>query len=102
VIAFVCTNRDRHPRWFIATVDPDDPMRPTRDRRRETQEEVRKSSSTTGRAGYDPTYPSAYRLECTHPDCPRNLELGPDRWRTLVAGLAERNLTRCDVSYLPY
>ena len=97
MIRLVCTDRERHPKTFIALLDPDDPGRPRRDRRRTTQ--VEWTHDDPPPAGHDPFYPGAVTLDC--PRCPRSPQLTPENLAKLAAGLVAAGRQECDLSLLP-
>lgn len=99
MIAIVCTDRGQHKATFIATIDPDDPTRPDRGRRRLTEPATTVTHDSPGEPGMF-VEDAAVTLAC--PRCGRAPQLSPAKLTQLVAGLVAAGKDRADVSCLPF
>lgn len=97
VFDIVCTGKGTHKRTRITKIDFDEDG----GGKWRGGGAFRASTGVTTSLGWpSPRFPYTCVAACSR--CPRNLELTPEKFRSLVMGLRERGIARLDISDLPW
>ena len=96
MITLYCSHGTGEEFYFIAKVDPDKPLRPSRDGRRLPPDYTNRDRE----ANHDPTYPSAHGFYCHK--CKRHPQLNADAVSEIVRKAHAAGLHELDVSKYPF